>query len=98
MRKIKAARRASVVARTIKERTQALDRRPVRKMRDSLHHQLSTTGGRTLRPLCIRGGERGQRRVLLLWETWKPNINANLARSWWLETETALHSLVKNTS
>jgi len=34
-----------------------------------LPHQLSPSGGRTLRPLHIWGDNCGQRRVFLLWET-----------------------------
>ena len=55
----------------------------------TLLHQSSTTGGPTLRPLRLWGGELGQRRVFLLWESWKPRLNSNLVITLWLKTDTS---------
>ena len=87
MRKSDQNHRSSVVARVTKDRVWAGERFFVNS-RQSAPPKLSTRGGPALHPLRIWRDERGQRsrRVLLLWDAWKPRVNDNFAlRNWELE-------------
>ena len=50
--------------------------RPVRKIRDNLPHQLSTSWGLTLHPARILRSKWWKSTVLLLWKTRKPRVNS----------------------
>jgi len=56
MREINEIHRTPVVHRVTKDRVRALDRGIVRKIRDGVPQQLSTSGNPTLHPQRIWGG------------------------------------------
>jgi len=78
--------------------TPVIGRAPVRKIRNSLPHQLSTSGGPTLRPLRIWGRRMGKAQSASTLGNLKATSKWQTCHKLVLETGTSLHPQGENTN